>query len=240
MNNKNHSHCPTPGPLMIIKNNSTKQATLFRPPCKRWSCPYCGPINAAEWGYIAWSGTKQMQGEGVTMVFMTLTCHEKLTPMQTFEIWPSAWKKLRQRIVRKYGKPEYFMVSERHKSGKLHMHAIMSRNINKTWLKKNSRECGLGYMADVRVVEEAIGAAFYTAKYLTKFDVVWPNGWRRVRLSKNWPRPGEIKVENENEDVRMLHPAPTKTEIEAQRVGYESIGYRVEVSKSCYYDIHGV
>jgi len=236
-----HEHCPTPGPLMIKKNNSSMEAALFRPACKRWSCPHCGPVNASEWGYIAWSGTQQLKNEGLTVVFATLTSHEKLGPERTFEVWPDAWKKLRQRIVREYGKPEYFMVPEKHKTGRLHMHALISTNIDKKWLKTASRACGLGYMADVRIVEEAIGAAFYTAKYLTKFGVAWPDGWRRVRLSRDWPRVDKIEVDPEpGVECKLLSTDVSESVIQAHVTGYGSLGYAVTVSKSCYYDQNGI
>ena len=167
-------------------------------------------------------------------MFVTVTSHEALSVERAFEVWPDAWKKLRQRMVRQYGKPEYFMVSEKHKTGKLHMHALVSRGVEKAWLKTSARECGLGYMADVKPVDQSIGAAFYVSKYLAKFGEVWPTGWRRVRLSNGWPRD---VVEDEDEHTttaRVLSTAPTVDIIEAQKAGYESIGYTVEVSKSCY------
>lgn len=224
-------YCPRPGPVIARFDRQQMQIRLFRPPCKQWSCAYCGPQNALEWGYVAWSGTQKLQDAGLTVVFMTLTSHEKLSPERTFDVWPDAWKKLRQRIVREYGKPEYFMVPERHRSGRLHMHALMSADIDGRWLKTASRECGLGYMADVRIVEQAIGAAFYAAKYLNKHGVRWPNGWRRVRLSRDWPKE-EIKVEDDAEYKVLMHRDPSQDWLASWTYGVGYSGWEVVVAES--------
>jgi hypothetical protein len=170
---------------MLKLDRNKFEGALFRPPCKRWNCEYCREVNAARWSFIAWAGTDEFRRCGIDVVFVTVTSHEKLSVERAFQAWPDQWRKLKSRIAYKYGKPEYYMVSERHKSGKLHMHALVTRAITPTWLKTAARKSGLGYIADVRPVDQAIGAAFYASKYLTKFGAQWPTGWRRVRLSQN-------------------------------------------------------
>ena len=227
------SRCPNPGPLLIRKNKDTFKAELFRPPCKQWNCPYCGPMLAKEWAFVAWHGTRKFQNEGVKVVFATITSHEKLTQKTSMDVWPSAWKKLRQRIVREYGPMQYFMVSEQHRSGVLHMHALVTAEMRLTWLKTAARGCGLGYMADVKPVDQSIAAAFYVSKYLGKFGLVWPKGWRRVRISQDWPRE-IIDTPEDDTQVTMLGSVLTRREILAQVAGYESIGFDVYVSPSCF------
>jgi hypothetical protein len=225
--------CPTPGPMIIAKNNDTREAVFFRPPCKRWTCEHCQQVNAAQWAFVAWAGTHELQQNGLDVVFVTITSHERLGIDGALRVWPDAWKKLRQRIVYTYGKPEYYMVSEKHKTGKLHMHAVVSTAIEQSWLKTAARKCGLGYIAHVRPVDQAIGAAFYATKYLTKFGAQWPTGWRRVRLSQGWPRGAIDGVHAPEVEHVVVSTVPTQWVIDSMVINYQSIGYHVTVSKSC-------
>lgn len=58
-------------------------------------------------------------------------------------------------------------------------------------LERGCFECGLGWQYDISPLGSVEGASRYVAKYLFKasiFDTVWPDGWRRVRYSNNWPK----------------------------------------------------
>jgi len=55
---------------------------------------------------------------------------------------------------------------------------------------------GLGWQYDLSELESVEGASRYVAKYLFKetiFTTKWPQGWRRVRYSQNWPKLPDIK-----------------------------------------------
>jgi len=59
------------------------------------------------------------------------------------------------------------------------------------WYKDNGVECGFGYIADCRPVEDPVDAALYMSKYLTKTlngGEPWPSGWRRISASRGWPK----------------------------------------------------
>jgi len=59
-------------------------------------------------------------------------------------------------------------------------------------------ECGLGWQYDISELRSVEGASRYVAKYLFKeaiFNTVWPEGWRRVRYSQDWPKLPEVKGE---------------------------------------------
>jgi hypothetical protein len=217
---------------MLKLDKNKFEGALFRPPCKRWNCPYCQQQNAAHWAFVAWAGTESWISQGLDVVFVTVTSHEKLSVERAFEVWPDQWRKLKGRITYKYGKPEYYMVSERHQSGKLHMHAIVTRAIDQTWLKTAARRSGLGFMAHVRPVDQAIGASFYASKYLTKFGAQWPTGWRRVRLSQGWPRYDIDKPEEDGVTYKLLSMDPTEHDIENAVVNYGTIGYHIHVGAS--------
>jgi len=63
-------------------------------------------------------------------------------------------------------------------------------------LEKACVGAGLGWQYDLSELESVEGASRYVAKYLFKetiFTTKWPQGWRRVRYSQNWPKLPEIK-----------------------------------------------
>lgn len=221
--------CPTPGPVMMSLSKEQKRGKLWRPPCKRWSCPVCGPQNAADWGYVAMYGTQKQLDLGVRLAFITITSHERLDATAAIEVWPFAWKKLYSRISRKYGKGEYMMVTEKTKRGKLHVHSVVTWGIDMRWLKDNARSCGLGFQADVQPIEYAAGAAAYVAKYLVKNNYAWPKGWRRVRLSRGWPKPDEMQ------SMPGWEHFPLQGAITAERIAhvvsdYGSAGIEIKVA----------
>lgn len=183
--------CPTPGPVMVGIQKDEKKGKLWRVNCSRWSCEFCAAENAKEWAFVAFYGASELTDEFGALAFITMTSHEKLSVPGTLAVWPDAWKKLHSRLSYRHGKGEYFMVPERHKSMKLHMHAICTWGVDEHWLKDNARACGLGYIAHVRPVDHPVAAMAYASKYLTKFGHAWPKGWRRVRLSRGWPKPTE-------------------------------------------------
>ena len=131
-----------------------------------------------------------MTANGQSLSFLTLTSHEQLTVTGSLKVWPKAWKKLRQRANYKLHGFQYILIPERHKSGKLHIHALETGNFGQKWWKDNGRECGLGYIANEGTARTAGGAAMYVTKYLTKSleSTVWPKGLRRIRTTRSWPQ----------------------------------------------------
>lgn len=220
--------CPTPGPVMMGVHAETKKGRVWRPACRRWSCPVCQVTRAQEWGFVALVGAVELQERGCALVFVTVTSHEKLNAEQSLYVWPKAWKKLRQRISRKYGEGEYFMVTERHKSGRLHVHAVTTWDIDYRWLKDNARECGLGHQVAAEDIGDAGIVVSYVAKYLAKFGDQWPARWRRVRMSRKWPKLEEPKTSEGWRDWMLGNPS--KSEVLNHVHDYGTAGYEVNVS----------
>lgn len=182
-------------PVMKARNPETGYVILFRPRCKMWSCPTCAEINQKLWAVRSHSGAEQLIETGRELQFLTLTSNEKLGPDGTLYVWPRAWKKLHARANREAGKSAYMMVPERHSDGRLHMHAISTWGLGSRWWKDNSRECGLGYMAEEKEVNSPVGAACYVVKYISKQLALaqWPRGFRHVRTSRDWPKLPELE-----------------------------------------------
>lgn len=192
-----NSGCETPNrPWMIASNFFTGQSLFFQPTCKKWSCASCGYVNAKRWTVRAIKGTESLLESGCKVDFVTLTPHEKLTAEQSFRVLPLAWKKLSMRW--KYEIPAndpgaYYAVPERHKSGKVHTHMIITGGLKKKWWKDNARECGLGYQSEVKEVA-TLGVGGYVSKYLNKtLGDPWPKGTRRVNTSRSWPSLPELE-----------------------------------------------
>jgi len=161
---------------------------FFRPRCKLWSCPVCGPINATLWAWRADAGARLL-GKEHPLAFITLTSHEKLAANASLRVLPSAWGKLQDRL-RRAASGQYLIVPELHKNGRVHLHGLFTHGLKKKWFKDNARECGMGYQVDSQEVISLGGVAAYVTKYLTK-SIVEPQfakGFRRVRTTRNWPK----------------------------------------------------
>lgn len=177
-------------PYMLGVSSAEKRAMVFRPRCKVWSCPVCGPANAWVWAFRANSGAHALYDRGKPLDFIAITSHEKLTPAQSFWVAPKAWMKLQMRIRRETGGFEYFCVPEVQKNGRVHFHLVTTAALSKKWWKTNARECGFGFQSDRKEVYDLGGVIGYMSKYLTKTLHVadLPKGTRRVRTSRGWPK----------------------------------------------------
>jgi hypothetical protein len=182
-------------PFLKAYNPEKHMVVFFRPRCKTWSCPACAAINTKLWAARTHYAANEIQEQGEGLQFLTLTSHEKLDGYTSLKVWPKAWKKLHTRANRAGGHGAYLMVPERHKDGRLHMHALVTWDMKSSWWKDNGRACGLGFMNEVEPVRTAGGAATYVTKYLMKSleDAFWPDGWRRVRLSRDWPKMPDVE-----------------------------------------------
>jgi len=209
-------------PFMIARNKNHMTAIFFQPRCKLWSCPACAEINAALWAITAYNGVKCLADAGLSLMFTTVTNHEKLSPEYAYKLWPQQWKKLRQRAVRAAGRFEYLLIPERHASTKMHVHLLNTGDLTERWWKDNARQCGLGHQDKSIKIDNPRYGAYYTTKYLAKqlTDVQWPRGHRHVRTSQHWPRPTQEPLL----DTDFI-PVPRDRSVAEMVAGYETIGY---------------
>lgn len=194
-------------PILYAMDEKTHRALMFRPDCKMWKCPHCANINKLKWVYRIKKGVQQYESEGDKFWFVTLTTHRSL---RTFEkslaVWRHAWDKLYHRMKRANPRPMHYVLLPElaPETGRLHAHMLINcdfgaiyKGLDKKgkprwdcrWMKDNPAECGLGYMNDVRPVDNAGLAAWYVSKYVGKSLEVdkWPEHFRRVRPSVGWP-----------------------------------------------------
>lgn len=175
--------------LLIGWDYAAQRALVTRADCDSWSCPECSRRMSENWVLRAQIGVRQFLNAGRTVDFVTITSHEKLKTFEATEaVWRAAWPVLYAALKRKDRDLQFFLVPERHKSGRMHVHALWTAHVSKRWLKDNARARGLGHQADVDGVKSPHQATQYVTKYVGKSlgdDV--PKRFRRVRVSQGWP-----------------------------------------------------
>jgi hypothetical protein len=186
--------CVTENRVYIAGVDPVAHVLLWsRPDCHLWGCEDCAEINKKRWTAIVAHGIEIYQSQGITdWRFVTITSHEKLkTFNQTLWVWRKAWPQLSARMRRQFTGMKYAYLPEKHLTGRLHMHGIVSGGMSTRWLKDNARQCGFGYKAESEEPLEVGLAAFYCLKYISKSlaeRAYWPKSLHRVRTSQKWPK----------------------------------------------------
>jgi len=180
--------------LLIGWEDGSARALVARADCDSWKCAECAERLKTYWLLRADMGARDILGRGERLDFVTITSHEKLANFNATErVWRSAWDALYQALKRRTPRFQYMIVPERHKSGRMHVHALWNASVTKRWLKDNARRRGLGYECAVEHVDTSGRAQRYVVKYVGKdigTDV--PRHFRRVRVSRGWvdvPKP---------------------------------------------------
>lgn len=159
--------------------------------CKQWKCRACADINRDRWRDRIKAHVEKTMADGVVWYFVTITSSGKVRGMRkSIWVWRHAWPKLYARAKRKAGQFDYCLLPEQHKDGTLHVHILTTAALTARWYKDNAPSCGLGYQNDCQRVKSAAQAAGYVTKYISKGmnDANWPAQFRRVRVSRNWPK----------------------------------------------------
>lgn len=176
--------------LLIGWDTVARRALVTRADCDSWACPECALRMREQWVLRAQIGVRQYIGAGLHVDFITITSHEKLPDFASTErVWSKAWPVLYAALKRRSSKFQFFIVPEKHKDGRMHVHALWTANVTQKWIKDNARKRGLGYQAKARPVSDALLAVRYVGKYVGKSlggDV--PKRFRRVRVSQGWPK----------------------------------------------------
>lgn len=190
---QDNDRCQTSGrPYILARKTSEKNAIVFQPDCGQWDCPYCAEKRKNEWFLRAYKGVSEFTGSGHSVDFITLTARggAKRSVSGALLAFKLGWPKLRKRVVYRQQKISYIMIPEQHQSGVMHCHVLATNEQSKKWWKDNAYKSGLGYQVKVKPVIDPGQGAFYVCKYIGKdfVSVTWPKGFRRVRVSQDWPR----------------------------------------------------
>jgi len=141
------------------------------------------------WRLRAHVGARAILRRGENLDFATITGHEKLTTFeQTEYVWRNAWPSLYAALKRRNQRLEYIIIPERHKDGRMHVHALWNAAVKQRWLKDNARSRGLGFECEISRCANEGRASEYVAKYVGKdIGTVSIPHFRRVRVSRGWP-----------------------------------------------------
>ena len=186
--------CSTTNRIFLAREDTVLRTVYWtRPDCHLWSCEDCAEINKRRWTAIVARGIEIYQEKGITdWTFVTITSHERASTFyQTLWLWRKNWPKLSTRMRREFPGMKYVYLPEKHLTGRLHMHGIMSGGMTTRWLKDNGRECGFGYKNESEEIFSIGLAASYCLKYITKSLTerkYWPKSLHRVRTSQKWPK----------------------------------------------------
>ncbi len=175
----------------LVKSNGAT-ATVQPLRCRCWTCEECAPIRKRQLMAQAHSGHPN--------TFLTLTVnprrgrdhHDRARSLA------HAWRKLRQRAMRKYNLDAlpFLAVFEKTKAGEPHLHILMrSQWLSQKWLSAQMRELIGAPIVDIRRVHGASKVADYVSKYIGK-DPKRFVGTKRYWSSRDY----EPKVPFDEED----------------------------------------
>lgn len=196
------NQCERPLNITLVGvNKEQKKALFFHPRCKQWDCEYCQELNRDWWVWVGMRGASLLLSEGIEMSFITLTSRAYSTPNKSIHFMKQNWPKLVRRAKyhteKKAGqKWAYMLIPERTKAGILHAHLIACTTLSSHWWHDNGYATGFGFSNEAEPIDHAGGAAKYISKYLGKdmLHTGWPKGFRRVRTSRNWPKPDRLSL----------------------------------------------
>ncbi len=189
-------------PTLLVIDREKKKAVYFQADCKMWSCASCGARKASQWIARIIEAIKHYGGQ---WYFATITAHKNWRGTERSLInLRQGWRKLYNRLLRRFGRFHYIKIYEHHKDDSLHLHLLtdLALPYKYSWktskktglliqvyrcklLKDLSAQCGMGFKTDYQPLESGGLAAWYVAKYLGKsIDVSdFPVNLRRIQAS---------------------------------------------------------
>jgi hypothetical protein len=202
-------------PWLWANDSDSKRVLVVRPGCKLWACPACSQRNRRRWAVRVFKGVEAYECERRQWWLATITMRGgkiRRDFLRDVAIMRDGWAKLYLRMKRhtsKAGNPHlrYVLLPElAPDTERLHCHMILNDSLtavpqdsrDNPWrsdfLKDDAAACGLGYMNDIRPIDNAKLVAWYVSKYVGKSLGVndWPKDFRRIRTSVGWP---ELKPE---------------------------------------------
>ncbi len=139
-----------------------------RIPCKKWSCPSCGPKKVKMFGWAAGDAASRYELRRL----MTLTLDPQQVPegVKPIKHLKHVWRKFRIPMSRKFGRSVRFLwVLELHKSGMPHLHVLIDEYVPQRWLSATWSRYGGGRIVDIRDAGGDLRkVGWYLAKYLSK------------------------------------------------------------------------
>ena len=148
--------------------------------CKAWKCLRCGPrkLKQIRRGILEAANQKHLRR------FLTLTLNPRCCALEeSISYVKRCWNKFRTYLTRRYRSVVSFIaVVELQRSGYAHLHLLVDRFIEQSWITEAWQAVGGGKIVDIRYVDiHRIGP--YMSKYLTKDLLLAPFKPRQRRYS---------------------------------------------------------
>ncbi len=136
------------------------------------------------------------------------------------------WRRLHERIRRRFGTIEYVAVVEPQRRGAAHVHVIFRGGyIPQQWLSRAAQASGFGRIADIRLAGRA--TATYITKALTEElsdpGVAPPAFFRRVRWSRHWGHAVQAWQRRLWTSWHLVTASPRVAAISAAAHGYDVV-----------------
>jgi len=171
------------GDSLLCKSDYFEAYVVLTLRCKRWSCGYCGPLNAKN------LALKVAKAKPNKLITLTINPAKFFTPLDAYHSTRRLVPELARKI-RNEGKAfEYLRVLEITKKGWPHYHLVARADyIKQRWISEAWRQLTGAYIVDIRAIYKAEHVYSYVMKYLCKQRAVpWTN--RRISSSENFFAP---------------------------------------------------
>lgn len=164
-----------------------EEGQVVRLACDRWICDYCRKVLAWRWAQTVRYGIALRLDTEPWFLTFTLPGWVP-TPRKGYQILPERWDNLRKTLQRTFRDFTYaaFVEGQPERSNMPHFHVITFQPAPRR-IKDMAVHAGFGHQADQQEVTGAY-AAWYVSKYASKSTPGIPAGFRRVRISRDWPR----------------------------------------------------
>jgi hypothetical protein len=188
---------------MLGRNYDENKAHFSRPDCKVWGCEQCAKAMAYDHKRRIAEGIREIGG---LWWFITITAHEDAkNTYSSLKNIENGFTRLTERLRRKHGTKHYVITHELHDDGRVHAHMLYNcdspfwelhyaplrkKQKSPKRLQDHTRECGMGYIVDCRIVTDNERAVGYVAKYISKSMALtaFPKRFKRVRYSVSFPK----------------------------------------------------
>lgn len=213
-------------PYLTYPNDEKGVLYWFKSDCKLWSCLECADKKRTRVSARVSRGVKHWQRLGLHVDFITLTSASTVRQFgRSIAQFRKSWPKLRKKAQYHNEDFHYALFGEQHqKNNTLHVHLVATNTCQRRWWKDAAFRAGLGYIADVRPVDNCAGAAKYATKYLSKSAGVedWPTSFHRFRFSSRWPA-----VDNSLSDGEQWSVFFTDFQLNDELSYFHTKGYKI-------------
>ncbi len=165
--NRNKEECSC-GAMTLVGTQDIVRADKWshlRMYCKKWVCPSCGPKKASRLRKLI---IKKASEKNLCRLLTLTLDPSKCEAEESIVYIKNCWNKMRTYLKRKFGKNISFIaVLELQKSGYAHLHIMVDRFIEQSWVSTAWESIGGGQIVHIKHVD-IHRTTHYLSKYLTK------------------------------------------------------------------------